>query len=342
MTLLDLIVAEIERDGPISFSRYMELALYHPEWGFYASGGAGRRDDFMTSPEVGPLFGAVVARALDSWWDEFGQPDNFAFVDVGAGPATLARTILRAPPRCLHALEYVAVETSRAQRDRHPVSITSVAQMPTRIDVGVVFANELLDNVPFDIAQYSAADGWQNVFVGIDEAGLAEVYVPMRSGSPPEPDIGSVDVVRVPMQRQAARWLQDVRERLGQGRVVVIDYAVAGYPTEPARDWLRTYSRHASAGSVLEGPGTRDITADVDVSCLVAISPADQNQSQRSWLKRHGIDILVQQGSAHWNEHAGAPDLLAIEMRSRVNEAEALLDPTGLGGFTVLEWLVQR
>ena len=78
-----------------------------------AGGRAGRRGDFITSAEVGPLFGAVVARALDAWWDELGSPDPFVVVDAGAGVGTLARAVLAAGPACAAALRYVLVERSR-------------------------------------------------------------------------------------------------------------------------------------------------------------------------------------------------------------------------------------
>jgi SAM-dependent MidA family methyltransferase len=79
--------------GAISFEQYMGLALYG-EGGFYQDGGkAGRRGDFITSPEVGPLFAAVVARYLDDCWNELGCPDSFDVVEVGAGPGTLARGV---------------------------------------------------------------------------------------------------------------------------------------------------------------------------------------------------------------------------------------------------------
>ena len=81
---------------------------------------AGRRGDFLTSPEVGPLFGAVLARLLDAEWDRLGRPDRFTVVDAGAGPGTLARSVLAAGPRCRDALRYVAVEVGAAQRARHP------------------------------------------------------------------------------------------------------------------------------------------------------------------------------------------------------------------------------
>ena len=90
--------AEIAANGPIPFERFMELALYGVE-GFYMRDGggvAGRRGDFITSPEVGPLFGAVLARCLDAEWERLGRPDPFTVVDAGAGPGTLARSVLAA------------------------------------------------------------------------------------------------------------------------------------------------------------------------------------------------------------------------------------------------------
>ena len=71
----------IGRRGPIPFAAVVDLALYDEDGGFYSTGGqAGRRGDFLTSPEVGPLFGAVVAGALDTWWDQAGRPDEWTVV----------------------------------------------------------------------------------------------------------------------------------------------------------------------------------------------------------------------------------------------------------------------
>ena len=103
----------------VSFETFMDLALYGDD-GFYSSGGghAGRRGDFITSPEVGPLFGAVLARAIDAWWEQLGRPRDFVVVDAGAGPGTLARAVLAAGPSALASggARYVAVEISDVQR----------------------------------------------------------------------------------------------------------------------------------------------------------------------------------------------------------------------------------
>ncbi|MEZ5178060.1 MAG: hypothetical protein R2746_07215, partial [Acidimicrobiales bacterium] len=140
------LVSHLEAHGPIGFADYQAQALYAPGLGFYTSGGgAGRRRDFLTSPEVGPLFGAVLARALDAWWDELGRPDPFPVVDAGAGPGTLARSVLAAEPRCTPALRLVLVEVGEAQWATHPSVATSRADLPEPGSVGpgpvVVLAN---------------------------------------------------------------------------------------------------------------------------------------------------------------------------------------------------------
>src|SRR3954469_2843290 len=109
--LVDHLVAH----GPIGFDEYVDHPLYAPGLAFYATGGgAGRRRDFLTSPEVGPLFGAVVARALDAEGVRLGQPSPFTVLEGGAGRGALARSVRGAGPGCLAvgALRYVCVERS--------------------------------------------------------------------------------------------------------------------------------------------------------------------------------------------------------------------------------------
>src|SRR5215207_122015 len=125
----------------------MERALYG-DHGFYtgaAAGRVGRRGDFLTSPEVGPLFGAVVARLLDAEFARLDAPDPFTVVDAGAGPGTLARAVLAARPACSTALRYMAVEVAADQRDRHPDGVDSRSELPPAPIDGVILANELLD-----------------------------------------------------------------------------------------------------------------------------------------------------------------------------------------------------
>ena len=333
----DLRAAIAAAGGGIPFSRFMDIALYGNH-GFYVSGGsAGRRGDFITSPEVGPLFGTVLAGWIDAEWERLGSPAEFTVVEAGAGPGTLARSVLAAAPRCSGALRYVAVETSAAQRECHPEGVESVATMPARVDHGVIIANELLDNLPFSLWVHD--EGWREAHVTVSGDGFAEV---LRAGEPTFPlKPGAPHGARVPVQTAAAGWLRDALGSLAHGSVLVLDYCTARTveaAAMPWREWLRTYAGHGRGGHYLRNPGTQDITAQVMIDQLAAVREPDAVRSQSQFLQRWGIDDLVSEGIRVWRENAAAPTLAAMRMRSRVSESEALLDPSGLGAFTVLEW----
>lgn len=327
--------------GAIRFDDFMDLALYG-DHGFYTSGTgrAGRRGDFITSPEVGPLFGTVLARALDAWWEELGSPDDFQVYDVGAGPGTLARAVLAAAPRCLGGdpRRYVCVEISAAQRAVQPEGVTSSSTLPAGTLRGIVVANELLDNLPFRLL---VNDGhWREAWVTSEAGSFAEVLAPT------DVDLASVSLpavhgARVPWQSRAGEWLEDVRRRL-DGRMVIIDYAVATTAElvrRPWREWLRTYAAHGRGAHYLRNVGEQDITADVCLDQLVErVGEPDAVRSQAQFLQRWGIEDLVAEGRRVWEEEAARPGLRAMTMRSRISEAEALCDPGGLGGFTVVEY----
>ncbi|MFA9563083.1 MAG: SAM-dependent methyltransferase [Acidimicrobiales bacterium] len=344
--------SRVAATGPISFAEFVEWALYDPDRGFYAAGTgtAGRRGDFLTSPEVGPLFGAVVAGALDAWWEELGRPDQFTVVEAAAGTGAMARSVLaHRQLGCREALRYIAVERSRSMRDQlegigPPVEVAD--RMPDARFVGVVLANELLDNLPFDLYEFRDADGWHEVRV-VQEAdgswteqlvpGDAEAEAWARSAAP-----DASDRARIPRQRAAAAWLTDALDRLERGRVVVFDYAdtTSSMARRPTAEWLRTYRQHARGAHPLVDPGSQDITCEVAIDQLAAVATPDRDRRQAAWLTDHGIDALVEDGKRIWHERAHLGDLEAIRARSRVIEAEALRDPTGLGAFHVLEWEV--
>lgn len=345
--------------GAIPFSDFMSLALYGPH-GFYthpgdsvsdngssrqagntvvrtSTGAAGRRGDFLTSPEVGPLFGIVVSRFLDAEWERLGRPDEFTFVDAGAGPGTLARSVFAARPACLPALRYVAVEISAAQRERHPNGVVSVGEMPTGPFEGVVFANELLDNLPFRLAVFDG--GWREAYVTTARDGsFAEVlsapFDPVPPVLPARPEHGA----RAPLQDAAAAWLAAARALVTRGSVTVVDYArplTAEMVLLPWRSWLRTYRGHERGSQPMADVGDQDITVDVALDQLLE---PDAVRSQAQFLQRFGIDELVEEGRQAWADAAAMPTLSSLTMRSRLREAEALLDPAGLGGFTVATW----
>ena len=427
---MESIVARVHRDGPLSFSTVMREALYGPE-GFYTTGGgAGRRRDFVTNPEVGSLFGAVMANALDDWWVACGSPDPFIVAECGAGPGTLAVSILAAKPVCAQALRYLMIDSSPAMRDiararklplveswevlagysetsadddeaiegfddrvpspRQGPLVASLSALPNS-SVHVVLANELLDNIPFDIA-VRTIDGWAEVRVGLHSqkgtadlvgmpgstdsaaaslAGIVEREPATRTDPAEvarkrldaEPGLGvksefveylipatdemteflepfgaSVPVSgEIPAAREAAQWVREaVASLVDEGRLVCIDYAAstAELATRSERGWLRTYRGQTKAGDPLQSLGSTDITTDVPFDQL----PIALICTQSEFLRRHGVDALVDKAKAYWGEHGTLGDLAAMKARSWLAEAETLTDLTGLGAFLVLEW----
>ena len=323
--------------GAIPFSEYMRLALYG-QGGFYTTGGrAGRRgDDFITSPEVGPLFGTVIARALDAWWKELGSPSRFDVVECGAGPGTLARSILAAQPECADAMHYVAVEISASQRALHPQSVESCETMPDSPITGVILANELLDNLPFRLFVFDGS--WMEAFVSQASGGqFVEVLrapdvVP--SCLPQTASLGS----RAPVQDAATSWVRDCLSKINHGRLLLFDYcsvSTAEMALTPWREWLRTYRDQGRGTHYLTDPGSQDITGQVMLDQLPA---GFASLTQADFLKQWGIDELVREGNAYWESMKHAPDVAAMKMRSRSNEATSLTDSSGLGTFNALSW----
>ncbi|HEY4408934.1 MAG TPA: SAM-dependent methyltransferase [Acidimicrobiia bacterium] len=358
----------------------MEAALYDPAGGFFArAGGAGRAgSDFITSVEVGSLFGALVARALDGWWDGLGRPDPFLVVDAGAGRGQLARDVLRAGPRCAGALRYVLVERSAGLRaaqaellplepaelvlgpavppepDEEPVAVpgsgpvvTALAELPAGPAVGVVVANELADNLAFRIVERTVG-GWIEIRIGVSPPGASftEILLPAEEslGRAADRLIEGRDVpvgARLPVPTGLAGWLRDAGAMLRRGVIAVVDYAapVEDLAARGQTGWLRTYRAQRPGGSPLEAPGAQDITGDVPVEGLHRAAAAAglsvlTEVTQADWLRSLGVDDLVAEARAAWHGR-DATDLAAIAARSRVHEADALLDQAGLGAHRV-------
>src|SRR5687768_12904881 len=242
----------IHREGPVRFDVAVEALLYGEGGFFVDGGGAGREGDFLTSPEVGPLFGTLVARAVDDEWLRLGQPDPFVVIEAGAGRGTLARSIFDAGPACLRALRYVCVERSAVLRAAIEVVlpvepatnvfgavvqgedpdddaavlagggpvVTALDDLPFVPVTGMVLANELLDNLPFRLLE-RAPDGWLEILVGVDQDHLVEVPVRAPADAADEASRLAPDAApgaRIPLQHDAVGWLRRSLDTLQRGR----------------------------------------------------------------------------------------------------------------------------
>jgi SAM-dependent MidA family methyltransferase len=202
----------------------------------------------------------------------------------------------------------------------------------------VVLANELLDNLPFKLFVFDGM--WKEAFVALVDGGkFVEVLRPVDEVPgvlPKSAPLGS----RAPIQVAASQWMLDVTQKLSRGKVLIFDYcseSTSEIAVTPWREWLRTYKDHERGAHYLLQPGTQDITTQVVIDQLINAIPDLAVTRQSEWLETWGIDELVSEGAKYWEEHKSAPDIAAIKMRSRANEALQLTSETGIGSFSVIE-----
>jgi SAM-dependent MidA family methyltransferase len=348
MPLRDRLVARIREEGPLHFDRFMEAALYDPDEGYFSSGPlrSARDGDFLTSPEVSPLFGATLARFAEAEAGRIGA-DPITVVDAGAGSGSLLRALLDA---LRVGVRPWALEVSPAAREslRLFVPEAAVAESPRAIAGpirGVIVANELADNLPVALAVRCGA-GWRERLVGADEGGPAWLEGPARlevaawaeAHAGPVPEGGVVEA-----QIAAGEWLRGMLRRLSAGAVVVIDYGDTGPGLAPRRaeGTLRTYRGHHLGPDPLLDPGATDITVDVDFGALAAVAEEEgtvvEVLPQAAFLERWGLrDVLAARRAEELSLARDGDPLERLRVRSLITGGEALLHPRGLGDFRVL------
>ena len=296
----DEIVERIEREGPIGFDAFVELALYGEGGFFTRARGAGRAGrDFVTSPEVGTLFGTLVARALDGWWRDAGTPDPFLVIEAGAGRGRLARDVLAAGPdvrdaRCVTCWSSAHRSCALAQRDLltvepfedalgpmvrddedAPVPVTGMGPIVTALDDlpavgarrrGVRQRAARQPAVPGRRATRGDAGGRCGSRSTATLSSRASCR--RRASSRPRPTWSSPmhPTARASRCRpRSCEWLRACAVALRRGRLVVVDYVATGAELVERGDdgWLRTYRDHARGAPPLVAPGEQDITIDV-------------------------------------------------------------------------------
>lgn len=254
LPLAAIIRGEIERTGPMPFSRFMELALYHPELGYYRRGADvfGRAGDFYTNAQLQPVFGRLIAQQIDRWRQALGAPAEFCVVELGAGRGETAETARR----CLPGVRWVTVEKS-SPPPREPV-------------VGVVFSNEFFDALPVDSLERRRG-GWAQRLV-VWRAGRFDWAL----GSELQPPAGLPDCPPgncIESCGQAAEQLRRIDRMLRRGFVLSIDYGYTRGEIEAGgkfpRGSLMSYADHRADDDVLRAPGGRDITAHVNFTALI-------------------------------------------------------------------------
>ncbi len=353
--LVEALRAEIRRDGPISFARFMARALYEPGHGYYRRDepGPGRGGDFITAPEAHPIFGAAVGRLVAQAWDALGRPEPFTVTELGSGTGAMAAGLLGglrddASP-LLDVLRYRPIEVEQArlealgtrlETDGLDRCLTDEAAPGASAETGAVVANEVVDALPVNRV-VGRPGGLRELLVGLDDRGdfadvESEPTTPLLAERLAAEGVTLADGQRTEVCLAIDDWLADATRHLGRGIVVLIDYAdepaALHGPTRPAGT-LRTFARHAVGADPFRHVGRQDLTATVD---LAAIRAAATRANLVPLGETTAGELLAAAGNdlpGRYLHRDGATLQDALTLRSALAR---LLDPRGLGGFKVL------
>jgi SAM-dependent MidA family methyltransferase len=289
---------EIRRGGPVTFARFMELALSTPGCGYYERPRKiGRGGDFFTSVSVGPVFGELLAFQFAEWLEKMptGPAGKWQVMEAGAHDGQLALDILRwwreRRPAILAGVEYVLIEPSPLRRSWQEEKLMAefanvrwfadLREAASRPVCGIIFANELLDAMPAHRLFWNAASQrWREWRVGLSGDGLgwqaAEVTANLAPFLPViAPELAGVlpDGFLTEICPSALDWWARAAGSLAQGKLLTFDYGFEGdgwLQPQRARGSLRAYRGHRVCGDLLAHPGGQDITADVNFSAVRA------------------------------------------------------------------------
>lgn len=332
--------ARIRASGPITYAEWMGVALYDAWQGYYRRGRptVGPDGDFLTSPEVHPIFGAAVAQAAARLQRRLGEPPPLRIVEVGPGTGALAESLLASleMPVSLTLVEADGWARER-QRER-------LARFGDRVEwresigdatrgVQLVIANELLDAQPVHRLRFEGGR-WRELLVECSPQGAfrdcpAELSdpalaAPLRDARPREGQIAEVSPLR-------AELVGSLAGLIDRGLLLLFDY---GYPRRELYDarrrggTLMTFRGHVPGDDPYARPGEQDITCHIDI---------DQ---AREAATAAGLVWHPPRSQAEWLGELGEPLLRGIDdaaTRLAARRAlEALRDPDGLGRIMVM------
>ncbi len=351
-TLEGIIKDEIREKGPMTFARFMELALYHPQLGYYGAGARiGKSGDFYTSPHMGPVFGRLMAEVCIRLMDALPGPGR-AFVEMGAGEGRFARDFLEHLSRyhagLAGALSYVIIERSPGMTERQKETLGDLAGrvswheelegLPSPV-TGVFFSNELVDALPFH--RIREEDGYlREIYVSLSGERFTEkpgpISTPLIARHFNRLGINLPPGVTTEVSLKACEWLRSLSGRLGSGFVVTVDYgypAYRYYAPERRSGTMMCHHRHTRHERPYVNIGAQDITAHAEFTSL-ALEGRDSGLTPLIYTDQTAFLTYALEILHHTMSAGGAEE---EEFREAGMGAGPLVHPEWMGGaFKVL------
>lgn len=280
--LISEIKKQIEKKGRITFAEFMDIALYWPGKGYYTSENIrwGKDGDYLTSIDVSPVFGRLLAYQINEMWQNLGSPPQFSIIEVGAGREELSfhirDTIKKLFPEFYKAADFQLVDVNpiHIQKLEERTSFHSSIEDIKPGITGCIISNELIDAFP--VHRVVEMDGLKEIYVGYEDAGLMEIRGELSSSGLND----YLEKIGIKLEQgqkaeinlKALDWIKSIGALLERGFVITIDYGL------PARELFRhnrngnllCYYRHTMNNNPFHQIGYQDITAKVDFTSLAA------------------------------------------------------------------------
>jgi len=363
--LLSHLVRRIRKEGPLTFADFMAEALYHPSYGRYTSGTApmGPEGDYITSPEVDPAFGRLVARCVSEMAARL-EAGPFTIVEMGPGRGTLSRDVLAAlaeeNPALAARLVYLLVEASESlraeQRSRlagagllDHVEWVSWSDLRGRGPIrGCLFANEFLDALPVHLVEWTGGR-LTEIHVGADAGGRL-IEVPLEPSMPDlaryfeRAGVSLSEGQRAEVNLEALRWIGEAASLLQSGYAMIVDYGHEAADLFSERRYAGTlvgYRRHHLVVDPLAEPGEHDLTSHVD---FTSVARAAIEAGFDAWALTTQRKLLTAMGIAEMVAELGTrPESASEGERLRRRFAlHALMSPSGMGETFKVMLLARR
>lgn len=346
----------------ITFAKYMDLVLYHPQVGYYAAGKVeiGKKGDFFTSLSLGADFGELLAEQLVEIWHLLDKPQPFHLLEMGAGEGLLAFDILeylqKNQPEIVKTVEYIIIEKSPQLIIRQEKKLASLrqkniniswrnwAQIPENYLTGCCFSNELLDAFPVhqitlqgnqikEIYLTIKDNKLQETIGEISNPALLEYFKLLNFAFPTsQHDEG----YRTEVNLAALDWLTTLSSKLKRGYIITIDYGYSYdryYHPQRSQGTLQCYYQHRLHNNPYVNLAQQDITTHVNFTALEAQASLC-GLVNLGFTKQALFLMALGLGDRLLELSSGRFDLQQI--LSHRDALHQLIEPTGLGGFGVL------
>lgn len=343
---LDFVIKEaIKKSGPICFARFMEMALYHPELGYYMRNAdkIGKSGDYYTSSNVSNILGIVLGKYIKKIKEAL-DASLFYILEYGSGTGQLAKDILDYlnVNDSLKDIKYISIENSPYHKTiqnnlligyKNAIYFSDSGVLSDEKANGIVLSNELLDALPVHRI-VKVNDIFKEIYISVNDNGFCEEYGDhccKELNEYIEKYIKNPDINEIEINLSAKDWLKEVSKRLNKGQIITIDY---GYTEKELNSGfyndgtLVSYKKHLLNDNLLSDTGEKDITSHVNFSSI--IDCGDEFGLKNIYYGTLS-DFLFTNGLSDVLEEINSLNLTSIERFNRIGQIKSIISPNGFG-----------